>query len=272
MTKQNASNALEARAMAEEARTSAAAGVSSMTELTVAMQSIKQSADQTAHIVKTIDEIAFQTNLLALNAAVEAARAGDAGKGFAVVAEEVRTLAMRAAEAAKQTTALIEESGLRVGTGVARNQEVLARLEAINTQTHKVGEVVAEIAAATSQQSDGIRQVNAAVEQINTITQSVAANAEESASAAEELASQATTMQHLVGTFKLSDGDHGAPVSRRTARQASSRPVARTPMPQRISSKPHTHGNGNGNGNGNGKRRIAEQMIPFDDDTAFAEF
>src|SRR5207244_3670763 len=133
-------------------------GVRSMQHLSEAITKIKGSADSTAKIVKTIDEIAFQTNLLALNAAVEAARAGDAGKGFAVVAEEVRNLAMRSAEAAKHTANLIEESVKNADGGVALNQEVLSNLQEINGQIEKVSEVVAEIAAASDQQSQGVEQ------------------------------------------------------------------------------------------------------------------
>src|SRR5204863_8178687 len=123
MARQNAANCKEARSIADTARKAAEHGFNQMERLSQSIEKIKTSADATAKIVKTIDEIAFQTNLLALNAAVEAARAGDAGKGFAVVAEEVRNLAMRSAEAAKNTANLIEESVKNVEGGVALNQE-----------------------------------------------------------------------------------------------------------------------------------------------------
>src|SRR5208337_3964299 len=154
-------------------------------------------------IVKTIDEIAFQTNLLALNAAVEAARAGDAGKGFAVVAEEVRNLAMRSAEAAKNTSNLIEGSVKNAEGGVAINQEVLANLREINEQVNKVREVMAEIATASDQQSQGIDQITASVEQMNEMTQGNAANSEESAASALELNNLARKMQKMVDAFEL---------------------------------------------------------------------
>ncbi|MBN1571525.1 MAG: HAMP domain-containing protein [Acidobacteria bacterium] len=210
MTKQNASNAKEARSLSEGARSTAAKGVDSMKRLSDAINRIKASSDSTAKIVKTIDEIAFQTNLLALNAAVEAARAGDAGKGFAVVAEEVRNLAMRSAEAAKNTSNLIEESVKNAEGGVNINQEVLANLREINEQVNKVSEVMAEIASASDQQSQGIDQITMAVQQMSDMTQQNAANSEESAASALELDNLAHKMQKMVDAFHL--GDQQAPV------------------------------------------------------------
>ena len=204
MTKQSASSSREARGMAEQARGGANRGLESMTRLSTAMEKIKASSDATAKIVKTIDEIAFQTNLLALNAAVEAARAGDAGKGFAVVAEEVRNLAMRSAEAAKTTANLIEESVQNAESGVELNQAVFGQLTEITGQANKVGEVMAEIAAGSEQQSAGIDQITGAMEQMNQLTQQNAANSEESASAAEELSSQSEELRSMIGRFRLS--------------------------------------------------------------------
>lgn len=200
----NAANAQEARSLTDNARHSADQGTASMQRLSQAIDQIKAASDETAKIVKTIDEIAFQTNLLALNAAVEAARAGDAGKGFAVVAEEVRNLAMRSAEAAKTTAQLIEEAVHKAEDGVTLNREVLGNLGEIVAQVHQVSEVMGEIAAASEQQQQGVEQLNTAVGQLNQVTQQTAANAEEGASTAEELASQAAEMQHMVGTFQLS--------------------------------------------------------------------
>jgi methyl-accepting chemotaxis protein len=205
MTKQNAGNAKEARGLSDGARATAARGVESMKRLSDAINRIKASSDSTARIVRTIDEIAFQTNLLALNAAVEAARAGDAGKGFAVVADEVRNLAMRSADAAKNTAILIEESVKNAEGGVSINQEVLANLREINNQVNKVSDATAEIAFASDQQSQGIDQITAAVQQMSEITQQNAANSQESAAFAFELNTLAHKMQKMVDAFQLGD-------------------------------------------------------------------
>ncbi|MDR0306904.1 MAG: methyl-accepting chemotaxis protein [Chitinispirillales bacterium] len=204
MTKQNADNSNQAKILAAEARTAANEGDKAMKNMADAIQQIKTSSDNTAKIVKTIDEIAFQTNLLALNAAVEAARAGEAGKGFAVVAEEVRNLAMRSAEAAKNTTEMIEESVKNAEGGVKITQEVAKALTQIVDRVGKVGDLIGEIAAASKEQALGIEQVNTAVAQMNQATQQNAANSEESAAAAEELSGQASELANMVSAFKLS--------------------------------------------------------------------
>jgi len=203
MIKQNSMNAREAKGVSEHARSSADRGMESIERMSFAINQIKSSSDSTAKIVRTIDEIAFQTNLLALNAAVEAARAGEAGKGFAVVAEEVRNLAMRSAEAAKDTANLIENAVRNSENGVAISTEVLKNFQDIADKTNKVSQVIAEIAAASEQQDEGIRQLNRAVEQLNQVTQQNAASAEESASAAQQLSSQSEEMRRMVEGFKL---------------------------------------------------------------------
>ncbi|MEZ4443629.1 MAG: methyl-accepting chemotaxis protein [Polyangiaceae bacterium] len=203
MTQQNASNAGQAKSMSEGSQTAAGDGMTAMTRLSEAISLIKGSSDRTAKIVKTIDEIAFQTNLLALNAAVEAARAGDAGKGFAVVAEEVRSLAQRSAEAAKNTSELIEESVRNADAGVRLGDDVARQLDEIVNRSTKVNEMVAEIAAASSEQSKGLGMMNSAIGQLNQVTQQNAASSEQSASAAEELAAQSGELTQMVGQFRL---------------------------------------------------------------------
>jgi methyl-accepting chemotaxis protein len=206
MSRQNAENSKEALELMHRAQRGAQSGLDVVRRLTTAMQDIDRSATATATIVKTIDEIAFQTNILSLNAAVEAARAGEVGKGFAVVADEVRRLAMRSAEAANETTRLIEESVARVRTGVALNAEALQELEAIGNGAERASVVVEEISAASQQQSTGVAQIATAMEQLNGTTQAVASNAEESAASAEELQSQSETVRDLVQSFALTNG------------------------------------------------------------------
>jgi methyl-accepting chemotaxis protein len=206
MTRQSAANAAEARALAASSREHTKEGTSRMTRLTEAVHDIRQASAETAKIVKTIEEIAFQTNLLALNAAVESARAGDAGRGFAVVAEEVRALAIRSAEASKNTAALIERSVESAENGVQLNGEVMRSLEQIETEVQRVAAVTAEISAAVEHQATVVTEIDAEVEQMNVVTQEVAASAEESASAAAELESQARTLRDTVAQFRLKRG------------------------------------------------------------------
>jgi len=198
MTKQNASNAEESNRLMAEVGGLVIKGHESMKRLSGAIDEIKRSSDATSKIVKTIDEIAFQTNLLALNAAVEAARAGDAGKGFAVVAEEVRNLAQRASEAARNTAALIEGSVKNTDQGVSVSSETAKALKEITASTKRVSDLISEIAAASKEQSLGIKQVATAVAQMNQVTQSTAANAEESASASEGLKAQVEQVNGII--------------------------------------------------------------------------
>jgi methyl-accepting chemotaxis protein len=209
MTKQNAANASQADGLMKQANQVINKAKESMDSLTKSMTEISAASDQTSKIIKTIDEIAFQTNLLALNAAVEAARAGEAGAGFAVVAEEVRNLAMRAADAAKNTSDLIEGTVNKIKEGsdlvVKTNQAFVE----VSTSASRVGDLVGEISAASQEQSQGIDQINKAVAEMDKVTQQTAATAEESASASEEMNAQAEQMKQISLTLVSIVGGNG---------------------------------------------------------------
>jgi methyl-accepting chemotaxis protein len=202
MIKRNAANSNEARQIATKARDAADAGTDNMEQMTRAIDDIKTSSDETGKIVRTIDEIAFQTNLLALNAAVEAARAGEAGKGFAVVAEEVRNLAQRSAEAARNTADLIEGAVQNADNGVEITQRVAASLSEIAEGNRKLNDLVEQIAQASNQQAEGIEEISQAVAEVDSVTQTNSSNAEESAAASEELSSQASQLQSMVSDMQ----------------------------------------------------------------------
>ncbi len=203
MVRSAADNAGKTDTITSKAKGDFDRGLKAMTDLSTAMKEIKDSADKTAKIVKTIDEIAFQTNLLALNAAVEAARAGDAGKGFAVVAEEVRNLAQRAGEAARNTAALIEGSVKSAESGVVLCRNTGEIMTELAGGTRTIAELVGQIATGSKEQSQGIDQINKAVAQMDQVTQGSAANAEEGAATAEELSAQAESIRGLVNELEI---------------------------------------------------------------------
>lgn len=258
----NANNAQSSKELAEETRHTTATNVeyvqqlkgsvsealASSSDLTGAMEGIKSSSDSISKIIKTIDEIAFQTNILALNAAVEAARAGEAGMGFAVVADEVRNLAKRSADAAKETTTIIEDSIRKGDAGVRINQVVVQKLGDINHKSQqvdqglqeilnrvgRVNDAMGQIATASREQSQGIGQVNVALTQMDKITQSNAASAEETASASEELSAQAQELKHaVVDLLRLVEGGKASASSVVRTSPAPSPMKSASPTPSR---------------------------------------
>jgi methyl-accepting chemotaxis protein len=274
MTKQNASNANAANSMASEARTAAQQGTDAMAKMKDAISRIKSSSDETAKIIKTIDEIAFQTNLLALNAAVEAARAGDAGKGFAVVAEEVRNLAQRSAEAARSTSSLIEGSQQNADNGVAVSEEVANILETISERIDKVASLINEVNAASGEQAQGIDQINTAMAQMDQVTQANAANSEEAASASEELSAQARELNDMVGLLRaIVGGAKSAQANAAVSMHAAARPAARR-QPAALSHAPAAKAHNGGHRATPIRKaslapagaRKAQEVLPLDDD------
>ncbi|MEA1973100.1 MAG: methyl-accepting chemotaxis protein, partial [Candidatus Cloacimonadota bacterium] len=208
LTEENVAKSDKGNATTKGAMKDVDTGNEQMILMKESIDKIVKSSDETSKILKTLDEIAFQTNLLALNAAVEAAHAGEAGKGFAVVAEEVKNLALRSAEAAKSTGVLIEESKKNSEYGVKIVENVGIAFDKIKNNFEDVSVIVNDISEASSQQYEGIKQINAAVEQLNEVTQQNAANAEESASISEEFNSQATELNDLIQEFDISKTDN----------------------------------------------------------------
>ncbi|MBN8524089.1 MAG: hypothetical protein J0M02_02005 [Planctomycetes bacterium] len=275
LVRQSSQSSEAANGVASQARTAGERGAQAMDELAKAIAEIKSNADQTAKIVKTIDEIAFQTNLLALNAAVEAARAGDAGKGFAVVAEEVRNLAQRAGEAARNTSQLIEQSVKSAENGVNLSKNVTQVVTEMTGASKKVNDLSGEVAASAKEIAQGIDQVSKAVRQMDQVTQGNAAGAEENSAVGEEMSAQAQSLAQLVSQLEAMirathAGAAGAAAMppRKTMQQTAVRQTGAQPMRQTATAatparttqslKPVA---------GNGSTE-AKSAIPFDDDHA----
>jgi methyl-accepting chemotaxis protein len=234
MTRRNAENTQETnRVMVEEVGPNFRTIGERMARMKEAIEKTVANSDETAKIVKTIDEIAFQTNLLALNAAVEAARAGEAGAGFAVVADEVRNLAMRAAEAAKNTSELIHTSNDRIKEAARLNDQVVESLDVNTALTEKVGKLIDDVAAASQEQARGIDQISTAVAEMDKVTQQTASGAEESAGASEEMNAQAremsVTVRELIELAEgCGDGEAQPGSGRRGNRSGAGRDAAET--------------------------------------------
>jgi len=243
MIKLNADNAGHANTLMSEGNDHIRQASHSMTGLISSMGEICTASEKTSKIVKTIDEIAFQTNLLALNAAVEAARAGEAGSGFAVVADEVRNLAMRAAEAARNTSSLIEGTVKKINEGSDQVVKTSDAFQKVTKSSTKVAELISEIASASREQAQGIEQVNKAVAEMDQIVQQNAAQAEESASSAEEMDAQAARMHTVVGQLAMIIGGNNSTDEERKKSRSAQEPSGRYSDPPR-----HARSNGNGRG------------------------
>lgn len=270
MTRRNAENAGNADGLMRDANQVVTTANASMGQLTRSMEEISKASEETSKIIKTIDEIAFQTNLLALNAAVEAARAGEAGAGFAVVADEVRNLAMRAANAAKDTAALIEGTVKKVNEGsklVSTTNEAFIK---VAESSGKVGTLVAEIAQASKEQSNGIDQVNIAISEMDKVVQQNAANAEESASASEEMSAQAEQLKDYVDELVVLVTGRKNETSRKSAVQDLHHPMKAVSS---RSSKPKAVQTAKKSFLAHKTNEVRpDQVIPFDEDDSFKDF
>lgn len=250
MTSRNSENALQANDIAKQTRAAADKGATDMAAMSAAMEAIKGSSDDIAKIIKTIDEIAFQTNILALNAAVEAARAGEAGMGFAVVADEVRNLAQRSAQAAKETASKIEGAITRSGQGVEISNKVAATLHEIVTKVRRMDELVADVAAASREQTEGISQINSAIGEMDKVTQGNSASAEKSAAGATELNAEAEKMKDSVNElWKLIGGGDQASIDQPLIPASSAKKKsAKTSEANRLAEHSHVDDHGRSNG------------------------
>ena len=275
MTRTNAENAKQANELAGQARQAAQGGDQTMHQLNEAMTGINESSEKISKIIKVIEEIAFQTNLLALNAAVEAARAGEHGKGFAVVADEVRNLAQRAAQAARETTGLIEDAVNKSRQGTQVANDVGKALGAIVSDVSKVSDLINGISRASQEQAQGVDQVNTAVSQMDKVTQQNASGAEESASAAEELSAQAQTVKGMIRELvTLVNGTAATEDTRSLPAQGftKNRPSAKKPKPSTPGGKLNHPSTPKSEPVAAGKASSSEEFMNLEEKTDLGEF
>jgi methyl-accepting chemotaxis protein len=230
MARRATSNSKATAEMVSESQQKFQATNQRLDQMVVAMDSIGNSSNKIAKIIKVIDEIAFQTNILALNAAVEAARAGEAGSGFAVVAEEVRNLAQRCAQAAKDTAGLIDDSIAKANDGKTKVDEVAQAIRAITAESSQIKVLIDEINAGSQEQARGIDHITQSISEIEKVTQHTAAGAEESAAAAEELSAQSNIMKDVIGRINAMVGGSDLAIHRSNSRPRT-RPIASSAVP-----------------------------------------
>lgn len=257
MVQQNNENTKQASVLAKNAKSFAMQSTTEMHTMMKSMEDLKQSSNEISKIIKVIDEIAFQTNILSLNAAVEAARAGDAGKGFAVVAEEVRNLAQRSAQAAKDTASIIENNITLSENSAEVAKHVNDSLTQIDAEAKKVSDLLDEISTATEEQSRGVQEISKAIQQMEQVVQSNAATADESSAASRELASQAANVNEIVGTLiKLVEGTNAINTANRTLITNANRNArAKSSISSRNNSMTSTQ-----------SKAKSESIIPLNDD------
>lgn len=267
MVMQNSENTRQAAGLSRKASVSSKQGVEQMSKLQESMQEIKLSSSQISKVIKVIDDIAFQTNILALNAAVEAARAGEAGKGFAVVAEEVRNLAQKSADAAKDTAIMIENNIRLSDEGVAVSNNAGGSLNEIDHQIENVNKLVDEISAASEEQSRGVSQVSEAISQMEGVVQQIAATAEESASAAGELNYQAGSLEEVVEQLlDLVKGVNSKSNDKHKSGNKSNQVNVKKPM---LIRQENSTGNANSNKSKNRHLVSPSDILPLDVDDDF---
>ncbi|MDM8535501.1 methyl-accepting chemotaxis protein [Desulfobacterales bacterium HSG17] len=271
MTQQNSNNAKQADRLMSESRKVIQHTNESMNDLVDSMEKINSASEKTSKIIKTIDELSFQTNLLALNAAIEAARAGEAGAGFAVVADEVKSLAMRSAGAAKETSALIEETVERIKAGAGVVEKAKGAFSEVDDISAKAGDLVGEIAAASDDQAQGIEQVNRGVADMDKVIQQNAANAQETSSASEQLLFQAGKMKEFVEKLILIvKGGKNDSLTKKD--EPGIKPKKQIQSQGTFNRDTHKNKELTAQSEKKPEKISAEELIPFDDDVDFSEF